>query len=74
MVDLRVDDSPEPLKEIRRLLVLRRAYDRLDKARQAVRAGDFQSAEREHRAASKLVPRNAEFVFWRGQPLARKAI
>lgn len=71
LVDLRVDDAQEPLQELRRLLVLRRAYDRLDRARQAIRTGDHQAAEREHRAASDLVPGNAEFIFWHAISLVR---
>jgi uncharacterized Ntn-hydrolase superfamily protein len=71
VVDLRVDDSTEPLKELRRLLVLRRAYDHIDAARQAQRNNDNERALTEYRAASALVPNNAELIFWHAVALVR---
>ncbi len=38
--DLRVDDHPEPLRELRRLLDLRRAYGLQNEAEEAQKAGD----------------------------------
>lgn len=71
LVDLRVDDAAEPLQELRRLLVLRRAYDHIDAARQAQRRGENESALAEYRAASALQPGNAEFTFWHAVALVR---
>jgi uncharacterized Ntn-hydrolase superfamily protein len=71
VVDLRVDDSTEPLKELRRLLVLRRAYDHVDAARQAQRNNDNERALTEYRAASTLAPDNAELMFWHAVALVR---
>jgi uncharacterized Ntn-hydrolase superfamily protein len=71
VVDLRVDDSTEPLKEMRRLLVLRRAYDHIDAARQAQRNNDNERALTEYRAASALAPDNAELIFWHAVALVR---
>jgi uncharacterized Ntn-hydrolase superfamily protein len=36
--DLRVDDSPEPLKELRRLVTLQRAYNHNERGRPCARA------------------------------------
>lgn len=64
IVDIRVDDSKEPLKELRRLLVLRRAYNHMDAGDLAVEKKDNEGALREYSAAAKLVPDNAEMVYW----------
>ncbi len=64
LVDLRVDDHPEPLPELRRLLEIKRAYDHLEAAEQAGLAGDLGQAERESMAAMGLAPGNPEISFW----------
>ena len=62
--DLRVDDHAEPLKELRRLVTLQRAYNHMNAGDLAVEKKDNASALREYSAAEKLVPANAEMVFW----------
>jgi len=62
--DLRVDDHPEPLKELRRLVVLRRAYNHMNAGDLAVERKDNQGALREYSAAAALVPGNVEMVYW----------
>lgn len=62
--DLRVDDSPEPLKELRRLVRLQRAYNHMNAGDLAVEKKDNEAALREYSAAEKLVPDNAEMIFW----------
>ena len=62
--DLRVDDSPEPLKELRRLVKLQRAYNHMNAGDLAVEKKDNEGALREYSAAGKLVPDNAEMIFW----------
>jgi uncharacterized Ntn-hydrolase superfamily protein len=62
--DLRVDDSPEPLKELRRLLTLQRAYNHMNAGDLAVEKKDNEGALREYGAAEKLVPGNAEMIYW----------
>ena len=62
--DLRVDDSPEPLKELRRLVRLQRAYNHMNAGDLAVEKKDNEGALREYSAAEKLVPDNAEMIYW----------
>ena len=62
--DLRVDDSPEPLKELRRLVKLQRAYNHMNAGDLAVEKKDNEGALREYSAAEKLVPNNAEMIYW----------
>jgi uncharacterized Ntn-hydrolase superfamily protein len=62
--DLRVDDSPEPLRELRRLVKLQRAYNHMNAGDLAVEKKDNEGALREYGAAEKLVPDNAEMIYW----------
>lgn len=62
--DLRIDDHPEPLKELRRLVTLQRAYNHMNAGDLAVEKKDDEGALREYAAAEKIVPDNAEMVFW----------
>jgi uncharacterized Ntn-hydrolase superfamily protein len=62
--NLRVDDSAEPLKELRRLATLQRAYNHMNAGDKAVELHDNEGALREYGAAEKLVPDNAEMIYW----------
>jgi uncharacterized Ntn-hydrolase superfamily protein len=62
--DLRVDDSPEPLVELRRLVKLQRAYNHMNAGDLAVEKKDNEGALREYGAAEKLVPDSAEMIYW----------
>ena len=62
--DLRVEDHPEPLRELRRLVVLQRAYLHMNAGDLAVEVGDNEAALREYSAAEALVPGNAEMIYW----------
>ena len=62
--DLRVDDSPQPLLELRRLVRLQRAYNHMNAGDLAVEKKDNEGALREYGAAEKLVPNNAEMIYW----------
>ena len=59
-----MDDHAEPLKELRRLVTLQRAYNHMNAGDLAVEKKDNEGALREYGAAEKLVPTNAEMVFW----------
>ena len=62
--DLRVDDNPQPLVELRRLVRLQRAYNHMNAGDLAVEKKDNEGALREYGAAEKLVPNNAEMIYW----------
>lgn len=70
LVDLRVDDHPEPLVELRRLLQLHRAYARLERAEELELEGDLNAALEERLAAHQLQPESAEVAFWTALSLA----
>jgi uncharacterized Ntn-hydrolase superfamily protein len=62
--DLRIDDHAEPIKELRRLVTLQRAYNHMNAGDLATEKGDNDGALREYGAAMKLVPDNAEMIYW----------
>ena len=64
VMDLRVEDSEEPLKELRRLILLHGAYEHMNQGDLAVEADDAQAALREYGAAESLFPDNLEMKFW----------
>jgi uncharacterized Ntn-hydrolase superfamily protein len=64
LVDLRVEDHDHPLDEMRRLLRLHRAYERMNQGDEALAAGRVDEALRHYAAAEEMVPENDEFVFW----------
>ncbi|MHA1670476.1 MAG: DUF1028 domain-containing protein [Promethearchaeota archaeon] len=70
IMDLRVDDHEEPLKEIRRLLTLFRAYEQGDKGDQAMEKGDINDALECYKKGMKLVPENLELKYWTAVSLA----
>jgi uncharacterized Ntn-hydrolase superfamily protein len=70
LVDVRVDDHPDPLRELRRLLELRRAYARVDSGDQLAARGDSEAALAEYAAAHREQPDSIELAFWHGAYLA----
>jgi uncharacterized Ntn-hydrolase superfamily protein len=70
LFDLRVDDHPEPLRELRRLVRLQRAYNHMNAGDAAVERKDNEAALREYAAAEALVPDNIEMVYWHAVALA----
>jgi uncharacterized Ntn-hydrolase superfamily protein len=69
--DLRVDDAPEPLIEIRRLVSIRRAYIHDRRADVALEASDLDTMEREYAAAERLIGANPEMRYWHAISLLR---
>lgn len=69
-VDLRVDDSSEPLKEMGRLLRVHRAYESMDAGDAAMEKGDMAGALGSYSKAESLFPENEEMMFWHAVGLA----
>jgi uncharacterized Ntn-hydrolase superfamily protein len=67
--DLRVEDHPEPVTELRRLVQLKRAYLLTDAGDLALERNDAAAAAREYAAAQKLAPQVVELRFWRAVTL-----
>lgn len=64
LYDIRVDDAPDPLREIRRLTSVARAYIHQRRAQSAVERGDRASMKREFQIATQLIGENPEMRFW----------
>ena len=70
--DLRVDDSPEPLRDLRMLVTLQRAYNHMNAGDLATEHKDNEAALREYAAAEQLASktegiqptRYAEMLYW----------
>lgn len=73
LFDLRIEDHPEPVAELRRLVGLQRAYQKLNEGDGHVTEGDVEAAMASYSAAMALVPdeaTNGEAPFWVGITLA----
>jgi uncharacterized Ntn-hydrolase superfamily protein len=64
--DLRVEDDPEPLDEIERLLDLADAYRLASEGDSLVGEGHHDQAAGRYTRAAELAPGNHELVFWSG--------
>jgi len=72
LIDLRVEDHIEPLKEIERLLKVWRAYEHMNNGDIATEQGDMGKALEEYKAAQNIYPNNLEMTFWTAVSLANK--
>jgi len=64
VMNLRVEDSPQPLRELRRLMKLRRAYDLEDQGDNFISEKKTAEALKAYEEASKLAPEVVELKFW----------
>jgi uncharacterized Ntn-hydrolase superfamily protein len=65
-VSLRVEDHPEPLGELRRLVGLHAAYALAGEGDALVNEGRHDEAARRYEQASARAPENHELLFWAG--------
>jgi uncharacterized Ntn-hydrolase superfamily protein len=73
LFDLRVEDHPQPLGELRRLVTVARAYRSATDGDNYVTAGKIDSALIAYRRASEILPdaaTNGELAYWVGVTLA----
>lgn len=70
LFDLRIEDHAEPLVELRRLLILNRAYNFMNDGDAYMTAGAIEKAVAAYGAAEALVPDNHEMIFWHAATLA----
>jgi uncharacterized Ntn-hydrolase superfamily protein len=65
-VDLRVEDDPEPLTELARLLDLHDAYELATQGDDLTGQGRHEDAAARYRAAAEIAPDNQELAFFAG--------
>ena len=68
--DLRVEDSPRPLVELRRLVTFQRANNFANDGDRYLERKDYAAGQRAYAAAEALLPDFAEMAFWHGVALA----
>ena len=71
VADLRVEDDPDPLAELRRLLDLRDAYALATEGDDLTGEGRHAEAGDCYRRAAELAPDNHELIFWAGLAFAQ---
>jgi uncharacterized Ntn-hydrolase superfamily protein len=71
VVSLRVEDDPEPLHELRRLLVAQQAYQLAAEGERLVEAGRHEEGGERMMRARELAPDNTELRFWAGLAMAQ---
>ena len=64
LFDLRIEDHPHPIQEMKRLVRLQRAYNHMNAGDLAIETEDFEKATREYAAAEKFAPQIVEIPFW----------
>lgn len=69
LFDLRVEDHPEPIVELRRLVRLQRAYAHANRGDELVSQKKVDEALKEYAAAAKLAPEILELPFWQAVTL-----
>ncbi|HUY74929.1 MAG TPA: DUF1028 domain-containing protein [Candidatus Dormibacteraeota bacterium] len=72
VIDLRVEDAPDPLAELRRLLRLKRAYMTSTDADRLEELGDQEAARQKRAEGLRLAPELVELKFWTGLDMAEK--
>jgi len=70
LIDLRVEDHPEPVAELKRLLKVHRAYEHMNKGDLALEKGNMELALKEYSTAEEMFPDNLEMKFWHAVTLA----
>ncbi|MGC9014967.1 MAG: DUF1028 domain-containing protein [Thermoproteota archaeon] len=64
VVDLRVEDHPDPVRELKRLVRIHKAYEHANKGDELMAAGRVSEAMKEYEQASKEAPEIEELKFW----------
>lgn len=70
LFDVRVDDHPQPLAELRRLTRLQRAYNHANRGDELMTAKKVDAALEQYKAAAALAPEVLELPFWHAVTLA----
>lgn len=64
LMELRVEDHPEPLKELRRLVKVHRAYQHMNAGDLAIERDEMDKALLHYHEAQSMMPDNLEMIFW----------
>jgi uncharacterized Ntn-hydrolase superfamily protein len=70
VLELRIEDHPTPIAELKRLLTVHRAYEHMNAGDVAVEHEDLELAMAEYGKAAELLPDNVEVQYWAAVTLA----
>ncbi|NHZ87005.1 MAG: DUF1028 domain-containing protein [Planctomycetia bacterium] len=70
LFDLRIEDHPEPIKEMKRLIRVSRAYQHANRGDLYIETGEIDKALKEYDLAAEYYPENPELPFWTAISLA----
>ena len=70
LYDLRIEDHPDPVKELKRLLELNKAYDHMNLGDEYLTENKIEEAMKAYTQAMTMYPDNAEMIFWPAVTLA----
>lgn len=69
LLDLRVEDHPTPVRELKRLVILKEAYELNTLGGHHLRHGEYDKAIQAFTRAETLAPEEDELIFWRSVAL-----
>ncbi|MFW6136990.1 MAG: tetratricopeptide repeat protein, partial [Candidatus Aminicenantaceae bacterium] len=70
LYDLRIEDHPNPVRELKRLLKLNKAYNHMNQGDEYLAENRIEEAMQAYTRAMEMVPGNAEMIFWPAVTLA----
>lgn len=70
LIDLRVEDHPEPIRELKRLLNVHKAYQFMNQGDELLGKGDLQASLIAYQKAAGLAPEITELPFWQAVTMA----
>lgn len=74
LIDLRVEDHPEPVQELKRLLHIFRAYEHMNRGDEALEKDDVPGALQAYSTAEAMQPDNLEMKFWHAVSLVNSGM
>jgi uncharacterized Ntn-hydrolase superfamily protein len=69
IMDLRVEDNPHPIAELKRLVKTWRAYRNVDQGDAYATEGKIEDAMKAYAEGARLAPGNDEIIFWQAASL-----
>ncbi len=70
LINLRVEDHPRPIAELRRLVTLHQAYELMNEGDKYLGRGNVEEALERYRSAAQMAPAIIELPFWHAVTLA----
>lgn len=70
ITNLRVDDHPQPLSELKRLMDIEKAYNLMNEGDELIGKGESRNAKMKYESAAALAPDIEELPFWEAVTLA----